>query len=107
MVEGQSTREILLQLEGVTGARIRSRREARAHVDTHLAERFAARNRLHRRLDTARNAAWLFMLSCAFLQYYTMDIVNEIVAMPSITPERTPGEPVFRTLLSLLSAAIG
>lgn len=107
MGEGQSTREILLELEGVTGARIRSRHEARAHVDRHLAVRFAARNRLHGHLETARNAAWLFMLSCSFLQYYTMDIVNEIVAMPSVMPERTPGEPVFRTLLSLLSAVVG
>ena len=106
MGRGQTTQEILLDLEGVTGARIRSRHEARTHVDEHLARRVVSQHRVHRSLHTAKNAAWLLMLACAFLQYHTMELVTEIVAMPSITPDPTPAGPPLKMLLTLLLAAI-
>lgn len=106
MSEHWASQEIRRQLESMTGAQIRSRDDVRRQIAAHHETNHQGRQRKHKSLHLAKNAAWLFMLTFAFLQYYTLEVLNEIASMHSITFAHESPAATLSIVLQLIPAGL-
>jgi hypothetical protein len=87
------TREELVQhLERLTGRSFRTREDIRAHVREVSARKSADEPAVQRWLKVKRVTLFV-LLAFGVMQYYVLDVMLEIVSLPSTTyfvPVRTP-----------------
>lgn len=82
MAQGNSeSSEALIQyLEQVSGRALRSREDIRRYLDEVSRNNGPRRSLLH----TLKQGMWLALLVVAYLQYYLLDVMNQINDIPEV-----------------------
>lgn len=81
----QSREEILKHLEDLTGRKFASRDDVRQFVGQNIAEQNTKMARAARAWQAVKNTTLLVLLVLAFVQYYLIDVLKEIVAINGLT----------------------
>jgi hypothetical protein len=80
-----SPEDLLRQLEETTGRVFRSREDVRRFAEESLRDRQAQLDRISSRWRMVKNVALLASLVLAFLQYYLLDTLYQIVSLRETT----------------------
>jgi hypothetical protein len=91
-----SGEELLEHLQLISGRTFRSREDVRAYVSA-LEGRANPAKRLW---ATVKQAMWLALLACAFLQYYAVDVLEEVSGLQSVDfhlPPPAEGATLYRS----------
>jgi hypothetical protein len=93
------TREELVQhLEKLTGRTLRTREDIQAYV-REVAARKAADDPAVRRWLTAKKITLIVLLGFGVMQYYILDVLLEIVSMPTTTFFVPASGPLLKSML--------
>jgi hypothetical protein len=76
----ESSEALIQYLEQVSGRALRSREDIRRYLDE-VARQNAGPSGI---LQTLKQGTWLVLLVVAYLQYYLLDIMNQVNSMPEI-----------------------
>jgi hypothetical protein len=90
--EPETREELVQHLEKLTGRTLRTRADIQAYV-REVAARKAADDPAVRRWLTAKKITLIVLLGFGVMQYYILDVLLEIVSMPTTTffvPARAP-----------------
>ena len=82
--EPETREELVQHLEKLTGRSLRTREDIQAYV-REVAARNAADQPSVRRWLKAKKATLLVLLALSVMQYYVLDVMLEIVSLPSTT----------------------
>jgi len=81
----ESPEELIRQLEETTGRTFRSREDVRRFAEEYLRERQAQLDRISSRWRMVKQIALFASLALAFLQYYLVDTLYQIVSLRETT----------------------
>lgn len=90
--EPESREELIEHLEKLTGRSLKTREDIQAYV-REIAARKASDQPSVRRWLTVKKATLIALLAFGVIQYYMLDVLLEIVSIPSTTyfvPARSP-----------------
>lgn len=90
--EPESREQLIQHLEKLTGRSLKSREDIQAYV-REVSARKASDQPSVRRWLTVKKATLIALLAFGVIQYYMLDVLLEIVSMPTTTyflPARTP-----------------
>jgi hypothetical protein len=90
--EPESREELIQHLEKLTGRSLKTREDIQAYV-REMATRKASDEPSVRRWLTVKKATLIALLAFGVIQYYMLDVLLEIVSIPSTTyfvPARSP-----------------
>jgi hypothetical protein len=90
--EPESREELIQHLEKLTGRSLKTREDIQAYV-REMATRKASAEPSVRRWLTVKKATLIALLAFGVIQYYMLDVLLEIVSIPSTTyfvPARSP-----------------
>ena len=90
--EPESREELIQHLETLTGRSLKTREDIQAYV-REMATRKASDEPSVRRWLTIKKATLIALLAFGVIQYYMLDVLLEIVSIPSTTyfvPARSP-----------------
>jgi hypothetical protein len=90
--EPESREELILHLEKLTGRALKTREDIQAYVREVSARKATDEPRVRRWL-TVKKATLVALLAFGVIQYYMLDVMLQIVSMPTTTffvPARAP-----------------
>jgi hypothetical protein len=93
--EPESREELIQHLEKLTGRSLKTREDIQAYV-RQVSARKASDEPAVRRWLTVKKATLIALLAFGVVQYYMLDVMLEIVSMPTTTyfvPVRAPAMP--------------
>jgi hypothetical protein len=96
--EPETREELVQHLEKLTGRTLRTRADIQAYV-REVAARKAADDPAVRRWLTAKKITLIVLLGFGVMQYYILDVLLEIVSMPSTTFFVPASAPLLKSML--------
>ena len=96
--EPETREELVQHLEKLTGRTLRTREDIQAYV-REVAARKAADDPAVRRWLTAKKITLIVLLGFGVMQYYILDVLLEIVSMPTTTFFVPASGPLLKSML--------
>ena len=96
--EPETREELVQHLEKLTGRTLRTREDIQAYV-REVAARKAADDPAVRRWLTAKKITLIVLLGFGVMQYYILDVLLEIVSLPTTTFFVPASGPLLKSML--------
>ena len=103
--EFRSNEELVRYLEQISGRTFRTREDIHKYVEE-LSRRKLEDNPVVRGWQMVKSGALIVLLVLATLQYYFLDVLNQISSLQSVTVFVPVTTPLFKSNLALLSAFV-